>query len=245
MRTVKLNNYNLDMFIVYDDIKLENISLIDDFSIQSTYNLITMDNRDGYILDDRNSLKELNKKVVFYTDSLEKLRDVFVLNKMSNIYLNSNTFFYKGFVQSIAYKPFAFNIYEIIINLILQPYLLKNREIITLTGNGTIDNIGDFRNYPIMEIVPTGKEFSININNKPMKFKESGGLRSRYIVDLENIEIYGNSISQANIRNSVFQDDSDFLYLEKGLNTIVLSNISEVKFKINWRYMYHDLFKNR
>ena len=65
--SIKFNNGNFNFFIVYDGAILKNVSLVSDVNYKSSYDLIRMDNRDGFILDNRNSMEQINRQFTFYT----------------------------------------------------------------------------------------------------------------------------------------------------------------------------------
>lgn len=74
MKILKLNRYNSKCFLIYNNIRIENISSFSEVNIKSSYNLIKMDNRDGFVLDDKNSIEPLTRQVTFYTKDLKKIK---------------------------------------------------------------------------------------------------------------------------------------------------------------------------
>lgn len=241
---LKFNNGNFDFYIIYDGTRLKNISLVSDVNYKSSYDLIRMDNRDGFILDDRNSMEQVSRQFTFYTKG-EKLKYVarhLKFNKMVDIYFNNDKYFCRGFCENISYKKFTGDFYEVVVSLVLQPYIMAPKEIKTFTSNGHIVNEGDFRAYPVIEIFPKQSDFSLSINAKTMRFSVKDSLKKSYIVDFDKIEI---TDCDGNLKNSIFHKDSDFLHLEAGVNSIVLNNIEKIVLTANWRYMFYDIYKRR
>lgn len=245
--SIKFNNGNFNFFIVYDGAILKNVSLVSDVNYKSSYDLIRMDNRDGFILDNRNSMEQINRQFTFYTkgEQIERIGKILKFNKMAKIYFNNSNYFCRGFCENISYKKFAGDFYEVVVSLVLQPYIMGPKVVKTFTENGSIVNEGDFRAYPFIRIFPKQSDFSLSINSKTMRFSVKDSLKENYIVDFDKVEIKD---CDGNLKNSIFHKDSDFLYLDtkkKGVNSIVLNNIEKIVLAVNWRYMFYDIYKRR
>lgn len=242
--SIKFNNGNFNFYIDYDGTILRNVSLVSDVNYKSSYDLIRMDNRDGFILDDRNSMEQINRQFTFYTkgEKIERIGKILKFNKMADIYFNNKEYFCRGFCENISYKKFAGDFYEVVVSLVLQPYIMGSEVVKTFTENGTVVNEGDFRAYPVVKIFPKQSDFSLSINSKTMRFSVKDSLKESYIVDFDKVEI---TDCDGNLKNSIFHKDSDFLHLEAGVNSIVLNNIEKIVLTVNWRYMFYDIYKRR
>ena len=102
-----------------------------------------------------------------------------------------------------------------------------NDEVITITSNTEIENLGIAEAKPIYKVY--GSNATLKVNNKEFKILSI----SEYIeIDTDLMECYKDDVSMNTNVNGSYVD----LWLKEGINTIEITGASKVEIMPNWRY---------
>ena len=131
-------------------------------------------------------------------------------------------------INAIPISKVAKSFGRFIIQFECEPFAYKlNDEVITITSNTEIENLGIAEAKPIYKVY--GSNATLKVNNKEFKILSI----SEYIeIDTDLMECYKDDVSMNTNVNGSYVD----LWLKEGINTIEITGASKVEIMPNWRY---------
>lgn len=131
-------------------------------------------------------------------------------------------------INAIPISKVAKSFGRFIIQFECEPFAYKlNNEVITITSNTEIENLGIAESKPIYKVY--GSNATLKVNGKEFNIYSI----SEYVeVDTDLMECHKDNVSMNTNVNGNYTD----LWLKEGINTIEITGASKVEITPNWRY---------